>query len=402
MQQAQPGHIDHIKRNNLGSVYKLIDLFGPISRIELSKQSALAPASITKISRELIEANLVQEAECQESGTRGRPATGLVVSENQKQILSLRLGRGYLTIALHELSGAILVEQHRDIEQIEEQALLTRLCYEINMFFTRYNAEVTEVCAIAITLPGQIDSLRGIVHQMPHYQVSNFHLAELLFQEINIPVFIDNDIQAWALAERLFGHTKDVDNTLLISAHHGVGAGIILDGRVLRSGTGNLGELGHMQIEPNGKRCYCGNIGCLDTVVNWENVENKVKKAIKEGQSTVLTSRSINIDNICYAAKEGDVLCVSVIQELGEYLGKAIAMMVNIFNPDKILIGGEYNIAKKILYSSIMKSVKEQALPFFTENLEIAQTDFYTESSMAGAALVKQRLYDGDLLVELL
>lgn len=110
MYMAQPGHIDHIKQVNAGRVYKLIDQKGPISRIDLSKQSELAPASITKITRELIEAHLIHETTVQESISRGRPAVGLQVNNEGWQFLSMRLGRGYLTIALHELGGDVLID----------------------------------------------------------------------------------------------------------------------------------------------------------------------------------------------------------------------------------------------------------------------------------------------------
>ena len=135
MYMAQPGHIDHIKQVNAGRVYKLIDQKGPISRIDLSKESELAPASITKITRELIEAHLIHETTVQEAISRGRPAVGLQVNNKDWQSLSMRLGRGYLTIALHELGGEVLIDTKIDIHEIDQEDVLARLLHEIDEFF---------------------------------------------------------------------------------------------------------------------------------------------------------------------------------------------------------------------------------------------------------------------------
>ena len=126
MYVAQPGHIDHLKQVNAGRVYKLIDQLGPISRIDLSKQSNLAPASITKITRELLDAHLIKETQVQEANSRGRPAIGLEVDNEGWQFLSMRLGRGYLTIALHSLGGAQIIEERQTIHEIEQDELLAK------------------------------------------------------------------------------------------------------------------------------------------------------------------------------------------------------------------------------------------------------------------------------------
>ncbi len=188
MYVAQPGHIDHIKRNNAGTVYKLIDKFGPISRIELSKRSQLAPASITKITRELLEAHLIKETEYQEPSSRGRPAIGLVVDNEGWQFLSMRLGRGYLTIALHELGGDILIEERVVMNQTQQDEVLDHLLIEINQFFQRHSATLDRVTSVAISLPGLVDSEDGIVMQMPHYDVRNLELGKAIHQATGLPV----------------------------------------------------------------------------------------------------------------------------------------------------------------------------------------------------------------------
>ena len=401
MYVAQPGHIDHIKRNNAGSVYKLIDLYGPISRIELSKRSQLAPASITKITRELIDAHLIKETQFQESSSRGRPAIGLVPANEGWQFLSIRLGRGYLTIALHELGGEILVEERQDIDELHQEDVVKKLLAEINIFFANHVSELDRITAIAVSLPGLVNSSEGMVLQMPHYNVSNLPLGEIIHNETGLPVFIGNDTRSWALAEKLFGNSRGISNSILISIHHGVGAGIVLDDNVLQGKTGNVGELGHIQIKPFGKRCFCGNHGCLETVASLQAILEQVKTQLEAGHDSMLNHMPLTIESVCDAAVEGDSLARQIIVELGHNLGQAIAIMVNLFNPQRILIGGEFNRAKSVLYPAIMDRISSQTLPVYFDGLEIEESCFYTQATMPGAALVKQALYDGHLLMKL-
>jgi transcriptional regulator of PTS gene len=400
---AQPGHIDHIKQINAGRVYKLIDQFGPISRIDLSKLSDLAPASITKITRELIQAHLIHETAVQEATSRGRPAVGLQTNNQGWQFLSMRLGRGYLSIALHELGGDVLIDTKIEIHEMDQEDVLARLLYEIEDFFESYSEQLDRVTSIALTLPGLVNSDKGIVLQMPHYNVKNLNVAEEIFKVTGLPVFVANDTRAWALAENLFGHSQDCDNSVLISIHHGLGAGIILDGRVLQGRHGNIGELGHIQINRQGKDCHCGNTGCLETVASSQAIRDEVTQRLAKGEASILSEcEEISVEAICEAAVKGDALAINVIEKLGEHLGSAIAIVINLFNPEKVLIGGVINQAKDILYPAIERCIASQSLPVYTEDLKLVESRFYKQATMPGAALVKQALYDGLLLMKVI
>ncbi|OED56848.1 transcriptional regulator [Aliivibrio fischeri] len=402
MYVAQPGHIDHLKQVNAGRVYKLIDQLGPISRIDLSKESNLAPASITKITRELLDAHLIKETQVQEANSRGRPAIGLEVDNEGWQFLSLRLGRGYLTIALHSLGGEQIIEERQLIKEIEQDELLAKLLNEINVFFQKHSKILGRITSIAVSLPGLVISSQGLIIQMPHYNVKNLPLGPKIYESTGLPVFIGNDTRSWALAEKLFGNSKNIDNSILVSIHHGVGAGIIMNGEVLQGRTGNIGEMGHIKINKLGARCHCGNTGCLETVASAKAIRDQVKNLINNGHQTVLKEQTITIENICLAANQGDVLAKQVITELGHNLGEAIAIMVNLFNPEMILIGGEINLSKDILYPIIMDSIQNQVLPLYAKDTQLVESRFYTQATMPGAALVKQAMYDGSLLMKVI
>lgn len=400
---AQPGHIDHIKQINAGRVYKLIDQLGPISRIDLSKQSELAPASITKITRELIDAHLIHETTVQESLNRGRPAVGLQTKNKGWQFLSVRLGRGYLALALHELSGDVLIDTKIDIHERDQQDLVDRLLHEIDEFFQTYVSELQRVTSIAVTIPGLVNSQKGVVVNMPYYNVTNLDLGAEIYKTTGLPVYMANDTHAWVLAEKLFGHAQESDNTILISIHNGLNAGIIVDERVLQGKLGHIGDLGHIQIDPNGERCSCGNRGCLDTVASSSALLEQAYIRMSRGESSSLSQfKEIRIEDVCLAAVQGDNLAISLIENLGHHLGQAMSMVVNLFNPDKVLIGGVINQAKAILYPTMMDALQGQCNPAYLDSLKVVESRFYHESTMPGAALIKQALYDGLLLMRIL
>ncbi|TVO36364.1 ROK family protein [Vibrio algivorus] len=400
MYMAQPGHIDQIKQVNTGRVYKLIDQFGPVSRIDLSKLSGLAPASITKISRELMEGHLIHETVVQESLSRGRPAVGLQTDNTGWQFLSIRLGKGYLIIALHELGGEVVTDYKVEIEASDQIRLQQQILDEIESFFVQNAHLVERMTSIAVTLPALVNFSEGVVIQMPHFNIKDLALGPAIYAQTGVPVFIANDTCAWALAEMLFGHSQEVDNSLLVSNHQGVAAGVILNGRLAYSRNGNIGELGHIQIDPDGTVCECGKRGCLDTVASSQAVCRVVTEKVAQGEPTILSSTNITMETICSAALEGDELAKQAIEKLGRDLGKGIAIMVNIFSPEKILLGGALTKAKSILFPAIEQALQQYSLPIFHKDVPLVESKFFTQTTMPGAALIKQALYDGSLLLK--
>jgi transcriptional regulator of PTS gene len=248
---SQPGHIDQIKQTNAGAVYRLIDQLGPVSRIDLSRLAQLAPASITKIVREMLEAHLVQETEIQEPGSRGRPAVGLVVETEAWHYLSLRISRGEIFLALRDLSSKLVVEDRLELPLNAEQPLLDAIVTHIDQFFIRHQQRLERLTAIAITMPGIIDTENGIVHRMPFYDdVKEMPLGEVLKNHTGVPVYIQHDISAWTMAEALFGASRGARDVIQVVIDHNVGAGVITDGRLLHAGSSSLVEIGHTQVDP--------------------------------------------------------------------------------------------------------------------------------------------------------
>lgn len=399
---SQPGHIDQIKQTNAGAVYRLIDQLGPVSRIDLSRLAQLAPASITKIVRELLEAHLVQETEIQEAGSRGRPAVGLMVETEAWHYLSVRISRGVIHLALRDLSSKLVVEEQLDLALEDEIPLLNRVVSHIDQFFIRHQSLLERLTAIAITLPGIIDTENGIIHRMPFYDVTDVPLGGTLEAHTGVPVYIQHDISAWTMAEALFGASRGARDVIQVVIDHNVGAGVITDGRLLHAGSSSLVEIGHTQVDPYGKRCYCGNHGCLETIASVESVMELTQVRMQQSMSSMLHQKPLSVEWLCQAAMQGDLLAKDIISSIGTNVGRILAIMVNLFNPQKILIGSPFNQAADILFPAIGDCIRQQSLPAYSKHIAVEQTQFSNRGTMAGAALVKDALYNGTLLIRLL
>ncbi|EIC84194.1 ROK family transcriptional regulator [Serratia sp. M24T3] len=400
--EGQPGHIDQIKQINAGAVYRLIDQFGPISRIELSKKAQLAPASITKIVRELVQAHLVQETEYQEPGMRGRPAIGLLLDTQAWHYLSARISLGTLTLSLRDLSSKLVAEDVVPLPAEDAVPFLERVIAHIDQFFIRHQQKLERLTAMAITLPGMIDATRGVIQKMPFYPVEDVPLGTALAERSGLPVFVQHDIAAWTKAESLYGASRGFRNVIQVVIDDNVGAGVITSGQVLHGSSSSVVEIGHTQVDPYGKRCYCGNHGCLETLASIENILELVRQRLCVTNNSLLSGQQITVENLCDAANRGDALAKDVIVGVGQNVGRILAIMVNLFNPEKILIGSPLNQAQAILHPAIMSCIQQQSLPAYSEHIQLESTLFSNHGTMPGAALVKDALYNGSLLVKLL
>ncbi|MCW7548193.1 ROK family transcriptional regulator [Photorhabdus sp. APURE] len=399
---GQPGHVDQIKQINIGTVYRLIDQYGPISRIELSKKAQLAPASITKIVRELIDAHLVMETEFLDLGFRGRPATGLKLDSEGWHFLCVSINLGSLILGLRDLSSKLIVEDRLPLPINKKKSFLECIIDEIDAFFGRYQSRLERLTAISITINAIVDPIRGLIHSFPYYQVQELPIGEYLHRRTGLPVFLQHEITAWTIAESLYGAAKNCQNIIQMVIDEHVGVGVIIAGQTLHAGNRGVMEIGHIQAEPDGKRCYCGNVGCLETVVGISHILSRVKRQLTMVPDSLLNSEPLTIESFCQAVNNGDTLAIDIIRDIGVKIGHIIAIMVNLFNPEKILIGSPLNASQQIFYPMINECIQRHALPAYSKQIELVATKFNNSGTLSSVASVKKALYDGSLLINLM
>ena len=205
-----------------------------------------------------------------------------------------------------------------------------------------------------------------------------------------------------ALAESYFGSTQDVDDSILIRVHRGVGSGVIINQQLLTNHNQTACEVGHIQIDALGERCHCGNFGCLENRVVHKAIEARAKQMIEQGYPTKLSLDNINISNICKYANQGDELALKLVKDAGENLGRAVAIMVNIFNPQRIVLAGELTKSPDVLLNAVTSALNAQSLEELRNNLTINCSTLNDRSAIGAFALVQQALFNGSLLMTLL
>ncbi|EID4417691.1 ROK family protein [Vibrio vulnificus] len=402
MNGGQIGNVDLVKQLNSAAVYRLIDQQGPISRIQVADVSQLAPASVTKITRQLLERGLIKEV-AQQASTGGRRAISLTTEVKPFHSVAVRLGRDYVQFCLYDLGGTALAQDQHDFRYTNQSDLQQGLTALLKDFISRSQDKIDQLIAIGITLPGLVNPTTGVVEYMPNTDIDKLALGEIIREKFGIECFVGNDVRGMALAEHYFGASQDCQDSILVSVHRGTGAGIIVNGQVFLGFNRNVGEIGHIQIDPLGEQCQCGNFGCLETVAANPAIIQRVKKLIAQGyESSLAKLDHITIQDVCNHALEGDELAQQSLVRVGNQLGKAIAITINLFNPQKIVIAGDITAAKEIVFPAIQRNVENQSLKTFHNQLPIVASQIDKQPTMGAFAMIKRAMLNGVLLQKLL
>ncbi|WP_299014755.1 ROK family protein [uncultured Photobacterium sp.] len=402
MTGGQIGNVDLVKQLNSAAVYRLIDLQGPISRIQVADVSQLAPASVTKITRQLLERGLIKEV-AQQASTGGRRAISLTTESAPFHSIAIRLGRDYIELTLYDLSGKYIAGAAHKFIYTNQQELTDGLLSHIRQFIAENQNVMRELVAFGITLPGLIDPEKGIIEYMPHITVDRFPLSEIIREKFGVSCFVGNDIRGLALAEHYFGASQDCVDSILVSVHHGTGAGIIVNGQVFLGYNRNVGEIGHIQIDPLGDKCQCGNFGCLETVAANPAIIKHVQKLLDQGYPSSLQElEGVTMPAICEAANKGDELASQALIRVGNQLGKALAMTINLFNPQKIVVAGDITQAQEVIFPAIRRCIETQSLSTFNKDLPIVESQLYNQPTIGAFSMIKRAMLNGVLLQRLL
>ncbi|MFC1236160.1 ROK family protein [Vibrio sp. F74] len=402
MTGGQIGNVDLVKQLNGAAVYRLIDQQGPISRIQVADVSQLAPASVTKITRQLMKRGLIKEV-AQQASTGGRRAISLTTEGEPFHSVAIRLGRDYVQLSLFNLDGVELVSSHSLFNYLNQSDLESGLIQHIQSFLDEHKDKINQLIAIGIVLPGLVDPVKGIVDYIPNTDIDNFALSGIVKEAFNVECFIGNDIRGKALAEHYFGASQDCKDSILVSVHRGTGAGIIVNGQVFLGSNRNVGEIGHIQIDPLGSQCQCGNFGCLETVASNPAILASIMALISKGHPSSLSSLDkITMVDVCQHALEGDELSKQSLIRVGNELGKVIAVTVNLFNPQKIIIAGDITQAAELIFPAIRRNVEAQSLTTFHTGLPIVASELEAKPTMGAFSMIKRAMLNGVLLQKLL
>ncbi len=385
-----------IREINLSLALRLIQGEAPISRAQLANVTGLNKSTVSSLVDELIERNLVRETGTNSAGA-GRPATLLELNPQAGCIIGVELGVDFVSVAQTDFLGNILWRKREDANPADGQEKMIgqtlRIVKEAIALGKRKNFHFL---GLGLTTPGTVNVSEGILTFAPNLHWRNVPFKRIFSEHTKLRVFVENDANAAAIAEHLFGATRRAQDFLFVFAGVGIGGGLFLNGKLYRGKNGYAGEIGHFPImaEPLHTVCHCGNRGCWETYANQYSIIQRIQARLEVKRSSLIPqlmaqqNSPLTIPLIKQAADAGDQEAIESFAEAGRAMGKGFAGLINIFNPEKVILGGPLSIAGDYLLPAIRETVSCHAMPDMGPQTEVALSSFGPDAALIGAIAV--------------
>lgn len=390
---------EYQKAQRRSEILGLIRNAGLLSRVDLSRNTGLSKASVTGFISELISEGFVLEkrAGAYEGGRRpillginpdGAYAIGVNVSLEQIRVVIINFHAQVLSSHQHNLE-----RNHYSPEEI-----VTHIGQAIKACMWDSNLKREDISGVGLGIPGLVDASTGVIRFLPNYGWSNINFREMVEREINHPVFIDNDSNNLAIAERWYGEGRGVDDFLVVTLQNGVGSGSVVRGQLLRGHLGIASEFGHMCIDPEGPLCRCGRHGCVEAYVGNIGIIRDSKKLAAQGHwsSPVKKIDEMRFEDVLEELERGNENLNSLYHKAGTVLGIGLRNLITIFNPKLIILTGKGTQAGERLFGPMFSSMESlRSGKFGSYKTEIVINDWTEEDWARGAGtLVLQEIYD--------
>jgi glucokinase-like ROK family protein len=393
-----------MKDLNISIVIDAVRQHGPICRADLARVTNLGRSTITGIASMLLEEGFLVELGSGESKVGRRPIL-LKFNEKARPVIAIKLAPGRIVGAVTDMNAHVLCQQERmlaDHETADE--IVEALIQMTHALLAQAAVDIDDVLGIGIVLPGIVDPETGVSVWPSFFNWINVPMKQILEDSLGVQVFIDNDANAAALAEKWYGAGRDYADLVCVTVGAGVGAGLIVGGRLYRGGASGAGEIGHMTIDEEGPQCICGNRGCLEAMVSDKALVRQAVERLAESGGSAPGSMVLQLaggdeskitrEIIVEAAKAGDEMAQVLVRQAGTHIGTGLANLVNILNPEAIIVGGEAAAqAGDLLLEPIRRTVKERAFAVLSEKTEILPAKLPDGWLVGAAILVLQEFF---------
>lgn len=345
---TKPGSFERMKQFNQSTVLNMIRLKEPISRADIAKLTKLTKPTVSTIVSELLEKNLVTEEEATNSTVAGgRKPFLLRMNYSAYYIIGVYAAAEVIRVIMSTMDGKIVSDNSKRIFHLPSEDEFMDIIFD-SIYHVLHHSKVKSesILGIGVAMHGLVDPDRGIAIFSPHLHLENIPIKEILEKKFDLPVIIENDVRALAIAESWFGQGQGVSDFVCLSVGLGIGSGIFIKNEIYRSPFNTGGEIGHTIIEVNGPKCECGNNGCLEAYASEIAIFEKVKRELDHHQESIIYDwikvgkSELSLDMVFEAAKEGDPFAIGILEETGRSLGLAAANMVNILKPSKLILEG--------------------------------------------------------------
>ena len=325
----------------------------------------------------------------------GRKPDSYVLKDGTFYIVSIEMEKFRTRAAILDNNNNYITSIHTSLKAIsKDQSAIPDLKAFVDKLINAAQIDKSKIVGVGISMPGLVDAERGTNYTYLRSDDKEKTLQEVLMGELGYPVFLQNDVKSAAIAESKHGLAKGISDALVVLMDWGVGLGIIMDGKMRKGSRGFSGEIGHIPLIDEGVLCYCGKKGCLETVASGIALAGMAKEGIKSGQHSLLNELSDHeIDKIephlvIDAANRGDQYAISILSVVGSNLGKGIATLVQLFNPEVIILGGKMAEAKQYITIPITQAINTYSMTEIRENTKIITSELGQDSCILGMASV--------------
>ncbi|OKS88648.1 ROK family protein [Mucilaginibacter polytrichastri] len=357
-----------------------------LTSTEVSNYTGKSIPHVIKVLAELKKAGYVQEKGLA-SSSGGRKPLNYSLVPGSHYILSVAMDQFSAQMVIVDMNNNFITETSRYEFNIDSLSP-AELIHYIDSFIKSINIAKKDIIGIGLTMPGFIDTERGINYT--YIVHGGQSLVDHIEENIGIPVFLENDSTAIALAEQKFGVAGHIKNVMVLNLGWGIGLGMILNDQIFRGNNGLAGEFSHIPLFKNGKLCKCGKHGCLETEASLIAVTASAKQGIKEGLTTSLAHYpEVNADIIISEAIKGDVFSVKLISEAAYHVGEGLAILIHLMNPGAIVLSGKGSVVGKLWLAPIQQAINEHCIPMLTNFTDFNISNLTTKAQLiGGAALV--------------
>ncbi|SEN40317.1 ROK family transcriptional regulator [Lihuaxuella thermophila] len=389
MQQLR-GNLHLLKKLNQTRILDFIRKQGPVSKADIAEGIQLTFMAVSKLINELNEIGILRVQGVGKS-SGGRKPILYDLNPDALYVIAIDLSSEDIKLELVNFHTELIAQRHIPAPPDKEPASYIKIIAEsVRQMVADAKIDDTKLIGIGVSAPGPINTHSGEVlfpPNLPKWEI--VPLQHLLQEALNIPVKVEKNANLSALGEKWFGVGSDVDNIIYVLLGDGIGGGIIIDGVLYKGNQFGAGEIGHVTIDHNGPRCNCGNYGCLEAMASSIAVVKRIQKELllNGGKShSYPANEQVNITAVMKALSHQDELTVRVIEEASYLLGIGLIGIINSFNPQKVIIGGNLPQAYPKMVEIAASVAKTRVIPVFRDKLNIVPAALGERSAIAGAA----------------
>lgn len=366
---------------------------GPMMIANLAASSGYSVPTIAKYTNELISEGLVTMPG-KRTSARGKHTSIYALKGSSKFFLGVDSKRDSLSMAVMDLAGRIIAtEKAGDLRFSNSAPYFEEMTGRVNEFIDRTGTDRSKIAFICFNIPGRVDSVNGRSYSTFTFEGDDTPLAELLTERMGIRSIIENDSRAMTFGWHKLYNRNGYRNYLFVNVSYGLGLGIVIDGHIYRGENGYAGEFGHINAFNNQIICHCGKKGCLETEISGSAANRIARERIRNGETSILQhivgkGEEISPKNLIDALSKECSLCIDIMEKMGMELGRHIANLINIFNPEAVVISGSLSEDSVYFIESIKSGIRKHVLKMMYRNVNILRDENAGDIGVAGACMI--------------